>query len=56
MNEQLYFDLGQQRHAAGVKRAEANCARLAISLVSLAARLQPSLAITVQCPAQPATA
>ena len=70
MNEQIFFDLGQQKYTGDVARGEANYqrqaatvatgngprAKLAVSLVSLAARLQPNLTIEVQQPSQPATA
>ena len=70
MNEQLFYVLSRQRYHEDVKRGEANYtwqavsvtpsngprARLAVVLVSLATRLQPSLDITIQQPSQPAAA
>ena len=70
MNEQLYYDIGQQKHTENVARAERNIARqasskqnadstrdrIALGLVSLATKLQPALSINVQRPAQPAAA
>jgi hypothetical protein len=70
MNDVLNDALAFQRYHEDVKRGEANYdrqavstapsdghrARLALMLVSLAARLQPNLTITVQQPAQPAAA
>jgi hypothetical protein len=70
MNEQLFFDIGQQKYTDDVTRGEANYqvqnaiaalsngprAKIAVGLVSLATRLQPNLAIEVQQPARPATA
>ena len=69
MNEQIFFDLGQQKYSDDVARGEANHKRqadldstsagprfhLAVALLSLAARIQPSLSIQVQRPAQVAT-
>ena len=70
MNEQIFFDLGQQKYTDDVARGEANYqalnataitgggprAKIAVTLVSLAARLQPNLTIEVQQTAHPATA
>jgi len=70
MNEQLFYDIGQQKHIENVTRAERNVARqaargsaspaardrIALGLVSLATRLQPALSIQVQRPAEPAAA
>ena len=70
MNEQIFFDLGQQRYNDDVVRGEANYKRqsanapqdsgprfqIALALVSLAARIQPSLSVQIQSPAQPAAA
>ena len=70
MNEQLFFDIGQQKHVETIARAERNLAqqtvneigsrstrdRLALGLVTLAAKLQPSITIQVQHPAKPAVA
>ena len=70
MNEQIFFDLGKQRYSDDVARGERNYAqqavvdieaqsvrdRIALGLVKLAASLQPSLAIQVQRPTQPAAA
>jgi hypothetical protein len=70
MNEQIFFDLGQQRYNDDIARGEANYKRqtatvvqssgprlqLAISLINLASRIQPSLSVQVEQPAQPATA
>jgi hypothetical protein len=69
MNDVLNDALAFQRYHEDVKRGEANCGRqaaiphsngprtrLAVTLVNLAARLQPNLTITVQQPAQPAAA
>ncbi len=70
MNEQLFFDIGQQRYSEDITRAERNYAqqaaneidaqsardRIALGLVKLAASLQPSLSIQVQRPSELATA
>ena len=70
MNEQLFFDIGRQKHIETIARAERNLAqqaaseinarpardRLALVLVTLAAKLQPSITIQVQHPAKPAVA
>lgn len=67
MTEQLFYNIGQQRYHADVARADRNYARRVASeietrsnrdqivygLVSLAARLQPSLTVQIQRPAQP---
>ena len=70
MNEQLFFDIGQQKHSEKVARAERNIRQraaqgstprstrdqIALSLVTLATKLQPGLSIQVQRPAEPAAA
>ena len=70
MNEQIFFDLGTQRHREDLARAERDFAqqaageiearsardRIALSLVKLAGSLQPSLSIKVQRPAELAAA
>ena len=70
MYEQIFFDLGQQKYTDNVARGEANYQRqaaldsatsglrlhLAVALLSLATRIQPSLSIQNQRPAQAAAA
>ena len=70
MNEQLFFDIGRQRHSDDVARAERAIARRAtlgveasttrdraeLGLISLATKLQPALSIQVQRSAETAAA
>ena len=70
MNEQIFFDIGQQKYNDDTVRGEASYNQraalamngggprfhLAVALLSLASRIQPSLSINVQQPAQPAAA
>lgn len=70
MNEMLNDSLAFDRYTTDLKRAEANYQqrtamasrangprfRIALALLNLASRIQPSLAIQIQQPAEPAAA